>query len=46
MHISDFRLSYDIHISQGSVATYAGCGGMFMYEVVANLPISLLVKEL
>ena len=34
-----------IHISQGSVATYLRCGGIFKYELVANLPVSLLVKE-
>ena len=27
----------DIHISQGSVATYLRCGGMFKYECIANL---------
>jgi len=31
-------------ISQGSVATYLRCGGIFKYEFVANLPLSLLVK--
>jgi len=36
----------DIHISQGSVATYLRCGGIFKYEFVANLPVSLSVKEL
>jgi len=32
-------------ISQGSVATYLRCGGMFRYEFVANLPLSLPAKE-
>ena len=32
----------DIHISQ---ATYSRCGGIFKYEFVANLPVSLPVKE-
>jgi len=27
-------------ISQGSVATYLRCGGLFKYELVANLPLS------
>jgi len=38
-----FRLApvSDIHISQGSVATFLWCGGLFKYEFVANLPLSL-----
>ena len=36
----------NIDISQGSVATYLRCGGIFKYEFVANLPVSLPVKEL
>ena len=35
----------NIDISQGSVATRLRCGGIFKYELVANLPMSLLVKE-
>ena len=35
----------NIDISQGSVATRLRCGGIFKYESVANLPVSLLVKE-
>jgi len=35
----------NIDISQGSVATYLTCGGIFKYEFVANLPLSLLAKE-
>ena len=31
--------------SQGSVATCLRCGGIFKYELVANLPGSLPVKE-
>ena len=31
---------------QGSVATYLRCGGIVKYEFVANLPVSLPVKEL
>jgi len=33
-------------ISQGSVATYLRCGVIFKYEFVANLSLSLSVKEL
>jgi len=33
-------------ISQGSVATRLGCGGVFIYHLVTNLPLSLTVKEL
>ena len=32
-------------ISQNSVVTYLRCGGIFKYEFVANLPVSLPVKE-
>ena len=35
----------NIDISQGSVATRLWCGGIFKYELVANLPVSLPVKE-
>ena len=45
MHILDCCQFSDIHISQGSVATYLRCGGIFKYEFVANLPVSLPVKE-
>jgi len=45
MHISDCCQFSDIHISQGSPATYLRCGGIFKYEFVANLPVSLPVKE-
>ena len=46
MHISDCCQFSDIHISQGSVATYLSCGGMFKYDFVANLQLSLSAKEL
>ena len=36
----------DIHISQGSVATYFKRGGLFKYEFVANLLQSFLVKKI
>ena len=45
MHISDCCQFSNIHISQGSVATYLRCSGIFKYEFVANLPVSLPVKE-
>ena len=35
----------NIDISQGSVATYLRRGRIFKYEFVANLPVSLPVKE-
>jgi len=31
-------------ISQGSVATQLTCGGIFKYNFVENLPLSLAVK--
>ena len=36
----------NMDISQGSVATRLRCGKIFKYEFVANLPVSLPVKEL
>ena len=36
---------WNIDISQGSVATRLRCGGIFKYELVANLSVSLPVKE-
>ena len=35
----------NIDISQGSVATYLRFGGIFECKFVANLPVSLPVKE-
>jgi len=32
-------------ILQGSVATRLGCGGVFKYDFVTNLLLSLTVKE-
>ena len=32
-------------ISQGSVATYLRCGGIFKYQSVENLSLNLFVKE-
>jgi len=36
----------NIDISQGSLVTRLRCGGIFKYELVANLPVSLPVKEI
>ena len=36
----------NIDISQGGVATRLGCGGIFKYGLVANLPMSPPVKEI
>jgi len=44
-YISDYRQFSDIHISQGSVVTYDRCGGTFQHDFVANLPLSLPLKE-
>jgi len=46
IRFSDWRQFSGIHISQGSVATYLRCGGIFKYEFVVNLPLSLSAKEL
>ena len=35
----------NIDISQGSVATRLRCSGIFKYELVASLPLSLPVIE-
>ena len=35
----------DINVSQGSVATYARCGGIFDIHLTANLPRNLPVKK-
>ena len=36
----------NIDISQSSVVTRLRCGGIFKFDLVANLPVSLPVKEL
>ena len=36
---------WNIDISQGSVVTSLRCGGILKYDFVANLPLSLPVKE-
>jgi len=45
VHISDCRQFSDILISQGSVATYLRCGGVFKYESVANFSMSLSANK-
>ena len=35
----------NIDISQGSVATRLGCDGVFVYDFVTNVLLSLTVKE-
>jgi len=35
----------NVDISQDSVATHLRCGKIFKYELVANLPVSIPVKE-
>ena len=35
----------DTNVSQGSAATYAGCGGIFDIRLTANLPVNLPVKK-
>ena len=34
----------DINVSQGSVATYARCGGIFIIHLTTNLPKNFPVK--
>jgi len=34
-----------IHISQGSVATRLGYGGLFVHDFITNFLLSLTVKE-
>ena len=46
IHISDYRQFSDFYISQGSVATYVRCGGIFQYAFVANLPLSVSLKKI
>jgi len=45
MHIIDCRQFSDIHISQGSAATYLRFGGVLKYVFVSNLPLGLPVEE-
>ena len=36
----------DINVSQGSVETYAGCGGIFDIQLTANFSRNLSVKKI
>ena len=36
----------DINVLQGSVTTYAKCGGIFNIHLTANLPGNLPVKKI
>ena len=36
---------FNTDISQGSVATRLGCGGVFVHDFVTNFLLSLTVKE-
>jgi len=38
-------LVFDINVSHGSVATRLRCSGIFHNDFIANLPLSLSVKE-
>ena len=38
-------LVFDINVSHGCVATRLSCGGIFHNDFIANLPLSLTVKE-
>jgi len=35
-----------VNVSQGSVATYAMCGGIFNIHLITNFPMNLSVKEI
>ena len=45
MFLSKNKQFLNINISHGSLATHLRCGGMFHNDVIANLPLSLSVKE-
>jgi len=38
-------LVFDINVLHGSVATCLRCGGIFHNDFIANLPLTLLLKE-
>ena len=40
-----FAIFLNADISEGSVATRIGCGGVFKYDFVTNFLLSLTVKE-
>jgi len=45
IHISHCHQFTDIHILQSSVVTYLRCSEIFKYEFIANVSLSLSVKE-
>ena len=45
IHTSHYCQFSDIRISRSSVSTYVTCGGIFKYDFVVNLPLSLSVKQ-
>ena len=45
MCLSKNKQFLNINISHGSVVTHQRCGGMFHNDLIANLPLSLSVKE-
>jgi len=45
MFLSKNKQFLNINISHGSVVTHLRCGGMFYNDLIANLPLSLSVKE-
>ena len=38
-------LVFDINVSHGNVATHLRCGGIFHYDFIANLSLTLQLKE-
>jgi len=43
--LSCWKQFLNINISHGSVVTHLRCDEMFQYDLIANLPLSLTVKE-
>ena len=46
MFLSENKQFLNISISHVSVVTHLRCGGMFHNDLIANLPLSLSVKDL
>ena len=44
-NLSSMACISDINVSQGSVAAYARCGGIFNMQLTANLPGNFSVKN-
>jgi len=45
IYVSDYRYFLTLHVSQGSVATFVRCDGLFNYTFITNLLLSPLVKK-